>query len=187
MHRFALLIGAFVVFLCSAWGQAGAKTPAKSALDKAVLEDYVRHLFVWGPHIQVKVAEPKASETLPGFKEVTVVASAGQASQAVTFYVTPDGKYMLQGNVYDVTKTPFQADAAKIKTDLQPSFGTPGAPVVIAVYSDFQCSFCKEEAKVIRQQLAQAEPKEIRVYCKDRPLEQIHPCANAASIAGRCV
>ena len=41
-------------------GRPEPKPPARSALDKAVLEDYVRHLFVWGPQIQVKVSDPKA-------------------------------------------------------------------------------------------------------------------------------
>jgi protein-disulfide isomerase len=188
MRRFALLLGALVVFTLSAPGQAGGSKPApKSALDKAVLEDYVRHLFVWGPQVQVKVGDAKASEALPGFREVPVVASAGQATQAITFYVSADGRYVIQGSVFDVTRSPFESDASKIKTDLQPSFGTPGAPVVIAVYSDFQCSFCKEEAKVIRQTLPKEYPKEIRVYFKDFPLEQIHPWAKPAAIAGRCV
>lgn len=187
MHRFLLLFGALVVFACSALGQEGAKPAAKSALDKTVLEDYVRHLFVWGPQIQVKVSDPKPSDVLPGFREVTVVASAGQASQAVTFYVSSDGQQLIQGTVFNVARNPFDTDASKIRTDLQPSFGTPGAPVVVVVYSDFQCSFCKEEAKVIRQTLAQAYPKDIRVYFKDFPLEQIHPWAKPAAIAGRCV
>ena len=188
MRRFAPLLGALVVFTLSALGQAGgAKPAAKSALDKTVLEDYVRHLFVWGPQIQVKVGDAKASETLPGFREVSVVASAGQASQAITFYVSADGRYVIQGNVFDVTRSPFESDASKIKTDLQPSFGTPGAPVIVAVYSDFQCSFCKEEAMVIRQTLPNEYPKDIRVYFKDFPLEQIHPWARSAAIAGRCV
>jgi protein-disulfide isomerase len=188
MRRFAALFGAFVVFTLSALGQTGgAKPPEKSALDKAVLEDYVRHLFVWGPQIQVKVGDAKPSEALPGFREVPVVASAGQASQAITFYVSPDGRRVVQGTVFDITLSPFKSDAEKIKTDLQPSFGTPGAPVVVVVYSDFQCSFCKEEAKLIRQTLAKEYPKDVRVYFKDFPLEAIHPWAKPAAMAGRCV
>ena len=49
------------------------------------MEQYVRHLYVWGPQINVSVSDPKPSTDLPGFKEVVVTASAGQATQEETF------------------------------------------------------------------------------------------------------
>ena len=188
MQKFALLAAASVVV--SLYGQTPApKAPATpTALDKVTLEQYVRHMFVWpAQQVKVVVADPKPSASLPGFQEVTVTASAGQASQAVTFFVTADGKRIVQGNVYDVTQSPFQGDLGKIKTDLQPSFGEAGAPVVIVVYSDFQCGFCKEEGKVLRETVAKEYPNQVRVYFKDFPLEQIHPWAKPAAIAGRCI
>jgi protein-disulfide isomerase len=158
----------------------------KTALDKATLEAYVRHLYVMNPQIKVVVSDPKPS-ALPGFLDVTVRASAGPASQDFQFFVSKDGQKIVQGSVYDVTQNPFKPDLDKIKNDLQPSFGTPGAPVVITAYSDFQCSFCAEEARMLRANLLSAYPKQVRFYYKDYPLEQIHPWARAASIAGRCV
>jgi protein-disulfide isomerase len=157
-----------------------------SALDKATLETYVRHLNVWGPQIKVEIGDPKSSP-LPGMLEVNVHASAGAASQDQLFYVSKDGQKMLLGAVYDVKENPFKADLDKLKTDLQPSFGTPGAPVVLVLFSDFQCPFCKEEAKVLRTNLVSTYPKQVRLYFKDMPLDQIHPWARVAAIAGRCV
>jgi len=189
MVRLALLLAACIVFplFAQSSGSAAAGPKKKSALDKTVMEEYVRHLFVWGPQITVKVADAKPSQMLPGFRDVVVTASAGQASQEVTFYVSADGARLVQGTVYDVAKNPFEGEIGKIRTDLQPSFGAAGAPVVVAMYSDFQCSFCKEEAKVIRQNLRETFPKDVRVYFKDYPLESIHPWAKAASVAGRCI
>ena len=158
----------------------------KSALDKATLEAYMRHLSVWGPQIKVEIGDPKPSP-LPGMLEVIVHASAGNASQDEVFYVSKDGQKMVLGAVYDVKENPFKADLDKLKTDLQPSFGTPGAPVVLVLFSDFQCPFCKEEAKVLRTNLVSTYPKQVRLYFKDMPLDQIHPWAKAAAIAGRCV
>jgi protein-disulfide isomerase len=163
-----------------------AAAPAKSALDKATLENYVRHLFVWGPQINVKISDP-APAPMAGFQEVRVHASAGNASQEEVFYISKDGQKILRGQVFDVARNPFRSDLDKLKTEFQPSFGTPGAPVVLVIFSDFQCSFCKEEAKMLRDNVVAAYPKQVRVYFKDFPLEQIHPWAKAASIAGRCV
>jgi len=158
----------------------------KSALDKPTLEAYVRHLFVWGPQIKVEISNPKPS-LLPGLMEVTVHASAGSAAQDEVFYISKDGQTLVRGSMFDVKDNPFKSDLDKLKTDLQPSFSTPGAPVVLVLFSDFQCPFCKEEAKMLRGNILSAYPKQVRVYFKDLPLDQIHPWAKPAAIAGRCV
>jgi len=166
------------------WAQS-AETK-KSALDKATLEAYVRHLFVWGPQIKVDIAPPKPS-AIPGMVEVAVVASAGGASQEELFYISKDGQKIIRGTIFDVAQNPFKSDLNKLKTNLQPDLGTPGAPVVLILFSDFQCPYCKEEAKMLRANLLSAYPKQVRLYFKDMPLEQIHPWAKPAAIAGRCV
>ncbi|MEO8131035.1 MAG: DsbA family protein [Bryobacteraceae bacterium] len=183
--RFPLLpLAAFLCLVLSSPKPSAGET--KSALNKASFEEYVRHLFVWGPQIQVKVGDPKPSE-IPGFQQLSVLASAGAASQEEIFYVSKDGQKIVRGVIFDVNKSPFEADLKKLKTEFQPSFGTPGAPVVLVLFSDFQCGYCKEEAKMIRQNIPATYPKEVRVYFKDFPLEQIHPWAKTAAVAGRCV
>ena len=157
-----------------------------SALDKPTLEAYIRHLFVWGPQIKIAIANPKPAP-IPGMLEVDVEASAGEARQTEIFYVSKDGQKVVRGTILDIAQNPFKADLDKLKTDLQPSYGTPGAPVVLVLFSDFQCPYCKEEAKMLRANLVSAYPKQVRAYFKDLPLDQIHPWARPASIAGRCV
>jgi len=158
----------------------------KSALDKAVLEAYVRHLFVLKPEIKVQVADPKPSQ-LEGFVQVVVHASLGDASQDFPFLVSKDGSKILQAVVYDVNSNPFKPDLDKLKTEFQPSLGTPGAPVVLVEFADFECPVCKTEAIMLRQNLLAAYPKQVRLYFKDFPLDSIHPWARPAAIAGRCV
>ncbi|MDQ6708320.1 MAG: DsbA family protein [Acidobacteriota bacterium] len=160
--------------------------PKTSFRDKPTLEAYVRHLFVWPAAIQITVSDPKPS-ALPGFDEVSVHAAQGQASQDELFYVSKDGRKIVRGVVFDVAQNPFKPDLDKIKTDSQPSFGTAGAPVVIVEFSDFECSYCREEAKMLRTNLLSAYPKQVRLYYKDYPLEQIHPWSKPAAIAGRCI
>jgi protein-disulfide isomerase len=183
MKSVRLLVPVF--FFVGMLGAAPAEN-AKSALDKATLEAYVRHLFLWGPQIQVTVSDPKPSE-LPGLLAVRIRASAGGASQEQDFYVTQDGRKIVRALIYDVNKNPFHQEIAKLKTDSQPALGTPGAPVVLVLFSDFQCGFCAQEGKMLRENLLKAYPEQVRLYFKDFPLDQIHPWARTAAIAGRCV
>jgi len=182
-----LCISLLGVCLYAAPDKTPVKAPEKkSAFDKPTFEAYVRHLKVWGPQIKVEVADPKPSQ-MPGFSDVTVHASSGPASADLTFYVSKDGQKIVEGNLYDVTQNPFKAELDKLKTDLQPSFGTPGAPVVLVEFSDFECPMCKEEAKMLRDNLVSTYKDQIRFYFEEYPLDQIHPWARAAAIAGRCI
>lgn len=172
---------------------APAKAPAKSkpaggksALDKATLEAYVRHLLLWNPQIQVTVSDPKPAP-MPGYQEFTVTGTYQKASLSEQFYVSADGQKIIRGTVFDVNKSPFESDLEKLKTDLQPSLGTAGAPVVIVLFTDFQCPYCRNESKMLRERLIQTYPTQVRLYFKDFPIESIHPWAKNASIAGRCV
>jgi protein-disulfide isomerase len=190
MRTLSLLLAAVLCPIMSdrIAAQTTVKSPEskKSALDKTAMEAYARHLFVWGKQVDVKVSDPRPSE-LAGFEQVSVVASAGAASQEEVFFVSKDGQKIVRGMVFDVNQSPFENDLKKLKTDSQPMFGTPGSPIVLVMFSDFQCGFCKEEAKMIRENLTATYPKDVRVYFKDFPLEQIHPWAKTAAIAGRCV
>ena len=118
-----LLSFLFVAALCCAQTALPAK---KSALDKAVLEAYVRHLFVMDKRIDIKVGDPKPSTDLPGFLEVKVRASMGTQAQDFEFLVSKDGSKILQGTVYDTNQNPFKSENDKLKTDFEPSLGAPG-------------------------------------------------------------
>ena len=58
--------------------------------------------------------------------------------------------------------------------------------MVLVLFSDFQCPFCKEESKMLRSNLLSAYPTQVHAYFKDLPLD-MHPWARPAAIAGRCV
>ncbi|HUI56325.1 MAG TPA: DsbA family protein [Bryobacteraceae bacterium] len=164
----------------------GAQGDKKSAFNKAELETYVRHLWVIPPTMGVTIGDPTASD-VPGLQEVRVKITQGQASQEVPLYVTKDGGKIIQGNAYDVNFNPFKKDLEKLKTQFQPSLGTPGATVVLVLFSDMQCPFCKQEAQMLRQNLIANYPTQVRLYFIDFPIESLHPWAKSAAIAGRCV
>jgi protein-disulfide isomerase len=163
-----------------------ADAPQKSAFDKPTMEAYVRHLYVLQPQLTVTIGDPKPS-AMPGFKEVRVRIAQGAQFQEVPLYVSNDGKKIVQGVVYDIASNPFKPELDKLKTQFQPALGTAGAPVAIVLFSDMECPFCKGEAEMIRKNLIQNFPTQVRLYFKDYPLEGLHPWAKAAAMAGRCV
>jgi protein-disulfide isomerase len=163
-----------------------ADAPQKSAFDKPTLEAYVRHLYLLQPQLTVTISDPKPS-TLPGFKEVRLRIAQGLQFQEVSLYVSNDGKKIVQGSFYDIAANPFKAELDKLKTQFQPALGTAGAPVAIVAFSDLQCPVCKGEAQMLRQNLIQNYPTQVRLYFKDFPIESLHPWAKPAAMAGRCV
>jgi protein-disulfide isomerase len=158
----------------------------KSALDKKTLEAYVRHLQLYPEGVKIAISDPKPSE-VPGLVEVTTTATLGQASEQRSYFVSRDGSRIIEGTAYAIAQNPFKKNLDRLKTEFRPSFGTPGAPVVVAMFSDFQCSFCKQEAEAVRRELLKAYPTQVRAYFLDFPLTQIHPWSMDAALAGRCV
>ena len=192
-----LLFASILAFAPAARGQglspldepqakASKPVPPTNARDKADLEFYVRHLFVWGPQVAVAVGEYKES-AIPGMLEVEVTASFRQSSQKKTFYVSQDGQHVVQGTVYKIDDNPFRPVLDTIDNMGAPAFGTEGAAVVVTVFSDFQCPYCAREAKVLRTQLKDEYGGKARVYFRDFPLTQKHDWALAAAVAGQCV
>lgn len=174
---------------CAVFAQAPAPESAgeRSALDKAAFEAYLRHMELWLPQVAVKIDDPKPAPYLKGFSEVVVHLSYNGQGKEERYLVSPDGKNFIKGEAFEMSRNPFQGNLDKLTTDMQPSYGTPGAQVVIVVFGDFQCPYCKEEAEDMRGNLMKAFPENVRVYFKDFPLDAIHPWARPASIAGRCV
>lgn len=183
MRLCSILLTVFALCVPAWAADAAAK---KSALDKAAFEAYIRQVELLPANINLKVGDAKPSH-MDGFLEVFVDIITPNGILPWRYFVSKDGKTIVKGNLYDINKNPFQGELARLKTDLQPSFGTPGAQVVMVVFSDFQCPKCAEEAKVLRQNVLKTFPDKVRVYFKNFPLEQIHPWAKPAAIAGRCV
>jgi protein-disulfide isomerase len=162
-----------------------AVAPPSNALNKADLEFYVRHLYVYGTPIGIEIADYTESE-LPGLLKTTVTASYQGSTRQHTFYATADGKHLIEGAVYQIDANPFKQNNETINTMGAPAFGKEGASVVVVAYSDFQCPYCAQEAAVLRTQLKNEYGDKVRVYFRDFPLP-MHPWAMNAAIAGRCV
>jgi protein-disulfide isomerase len=177
-------IAAVVLLFASslAWAAAG-----KGALDKATLENYLRHVELFRGDVMFKIDDPKPSKYLPGFSEVLVHLIFNNVEKDELFYISADGQTIIRGDVFNVGKPPFQSNLDRLTLADQPSFGPSDAPVTIVEFGDFECPDCRMEAPVLRHELPQTYDKNVRVVFKNYPLESVHPWARAAAIAGRCV
>jgi protein-disulfide isomerase len=162
---------------------AAASAIAPSPTQKSI-EAYLRHLYAFGPDVLLMVGTPKET-AVEGLLETTIDLTVGGNKEAVKFYVSKDGKYLFRGEMSDLTKDPLAENRAQIQMKEAPSLGEPTAAVTLVEYSDFECPVCRSLHDVLRGLLPNYAGK-VRVVFKDFPLEQLHPWARTAAIAGRC-
>jgi hypothetical protein len=102
----------------------------KSGFDKGTLEAYLRHVELWVPGVNVTIDDVKESTELPGFFDVTVHLSYNNATPpALHYFMSKDGKKIFKGDVYDINKSPFQANIDKLDVKGAPTLGPAAAPI----------------------------------------------------------
>ena len=148
------------------------------------IEAYLRNLYAFGPDVQVSVGAPKESG-VEGLSEISINVVIGENKEAAKFYISKDGRYLFRGDLSDMTKDPLAENRARIQMKDAPSLGDAKAPVTLVEYSDFECPVCRNLHDALRGMLPNYAGK-IRVVFKDFPIEQLHPWARTAAIAGRC-
>jgi protein-disulfide isomerase len=161
----------------------GAATTETSSTQKSI-EAYLRHLYAFGPDVQLVVGPPRPTP-VEGMLETNIDLTIEGNKQTVKFYVSKDGKFLFQGELSDMTKDPLAQNRARIQMNDAPSLGDPKAPVTLVEYSDFECPVCRNLHDALRGLLPNYAGK-VRVVFKDYPIEQLHPWARTAAIAGRC-
>lgn len=184
-----LFLVAFHLLPPEAHSQQSAATPANTttaapSLTQKNVEAYLRHLYAFGPDVHVSVGTPKETG-VDGILETDIDVVIGESKEAAKFYVSKDGRFLFRGDLSDMTKDPLAEARALIQLNDAPTLGDAKAPVTLVEYSDFECPVCKSLHDVLRAVLPKY-PGKVRVVFKDFPLEQIHPWARTAAIAGRC-
>jgi protein-disulfide isomerase len=181
-------------FSCTAEAQqpraatATATTSAPSAgplsQTQKNIESYIRHLYAFGPDIKVSVGAPTETP-VEGILESKIDVLIGEDKQSAIFYVSKDGRYLFRGELSDLTKDPLAENIARMDLKNAPALGDSHAPVTLVEYADFECPMCRSLHDAVRGMLPKYAGK-IRVVFKDFPIEQIHPWAKTAALAGRC-
>jgi protein-disulfide isomerase len=182
------LLLSFIAIALAARAQQAKPASAAAALAPSPtqknIEAYLRHLYAFGPDVLLVVGPPKET-AVEGLLETTIDLTVADNKQAVKFYVSKDGKFLFRGEMSDMTKDPLAESRAQIQMKDAPSLGEPTAAVTLVEYSDFECPVCRSLHDVLRGLLPNYAGK-VRVVFKDFPLEQLHPWARTAALAGRC-
>lgn len=121
-----------------------------------------------------------------GFDKTTVSVENGKQKASQNFYVSKDGQYLVQGEIYSLNVDPRKEVESLIRTQDQPATGPPGAPVTIVEYADLECPMCAEMQQVLETQLLPKYGGKVRVIYKEFPLFSVHPWAVAAAVANQC-
>lgn len=157
--------------------------PANTAQIQKNIEAYLRHLYALGPDVAISVAQPKESP-VAGLLECDVKLKVENNDETAKFFVSRDGRFLFRGELSDLTKDPLEQARAAMRTKNAPSIGDSKAPVTVVEYSDFECPVCRNLHDAMRGLLPNYP--QVRLVFMDYPLEQIHPWARTAALAGRC-
>lgn len=123
---------------------------------------------------------------VPGWQDGHIEVAVGKETQTIEFIATNDGRYLLQGEMVDLTVDPVQTTLSRLTIEGQPMRGDPNAPVTIVVFSDFQCPFCAKASRTVERKVMGTYQGRAKLVYKNLPLHQIHSWADTAAIAGEC-
>ena len=181
-NRFKLRL--LVLFLLAATvAMAQQPTAATAASQAQKVEVFLRYYFALGAEVQITVSTPTELGT-SGLLEVPIEVKSAEGSDKIKMYLTKDGRYLLRGELSDLTTDPLAENIAKMQTANAPVLGDPKAPITLVEYSDFECPVCRNLHDALRGLLPNYP--QVKVIFKDFPIDAIHPWARTAALAGRC-
>jgi protein-disulfide isomerase len=178
--RMLILLGIAMVGLSTQTSRA--QSPAPEELKKKV-DAYLRNMFAFGPDVKLTVGDFKESG-VASLLETNITVTIGENNEDVKMWVSRDGKYLLRGEMVDMGKDGFAENRAKLDLKAAPVTGASNATVTIVEFADFECPVCRQLHEVLRGLLPNYP--QVRLAFKDFPLEQLHPWARTAALAGRC-
>ncbi len=177
------------VLVVSASLAAQTKRPASENSEAETRDKIVRYLrerFPLSSTAKMTVG-PLRSSAYPGFYQTTVTVEDGKQKGSQDFYVSKDGHYLIQGNIYTLGADPKREAEREISTQGKPSVGPARAPVTIVEYADLQCPTCAKMHEFLENQLLPKYGDKVRVVFKEYPLVQVHDWALTGALASECV
>ena len=145
------------------------------------MDSFLHQQFGYETDLTWKISSIKPSTVL-GWRRSQLFSPVRRASRCRAFFVAPDGKHALVGEIIPFGARPF--DPAKHLLDKGingPERGPKNAPVTIVEFGDLQCPACKAAQPTI-EALVAAEPN-ARFVFQNFPLEMHNWAAKGAAYA----
>lgn len=148
---------------------------------EATVDAFLHQQFGYQADLTWKIASIKPSQ-IAGLAEVSVVLASPQGQQMSRFYVGPDGKHALVGDMIPFGARPFDPAKKLLEKGITgPARGPKDAPVTIVEFGDLQCPACKQAQQPI-EALVASEPN-ARFVFQNYPLEMHNWAAKGANYA----
>jgi protein-disulfide isomerase len=191
------LLNSTFIFLLACGLAPGQTSPPKSAPAKSserpaasgssnlpsesTVDSFLHQQFGYEQDLTWKISSIKPS-TVAGLAEVTVVLASPHGQQMSRFFVVPDGKQALVGEIIPFGARPFDPAKQLLNKGINgPERGPKNAPVTIVEFGDLQCPACKAAQPTI-ETLVSAEPN-ARFVFQNFPLEMHNWAAKGAAYA----
>jgi len=182
----------FVLAILAVAQQRPARTSPKAAINRSaanlpseeVVNAFMQQMFGYDSSLSWKITSIKPSEA-HGLAEVDVTIQGQQGAQGQKFYVSPDGRHAVIGQILPFGAHPFEPVRKELEERANgPARGPATAPVTVVEFSDLQCPHCKE-AQPTLDKLA-AEDKNVRIIFQNFPLP-MHDWAMKAAELADCI
>jgi protein-disulfide isomerase len=173
---------------CWLWGQAKpSTTPAlnTAAISQKILK-YIRERFSVPETFKLSTGAFRNSP-YADFYITTVTKDDGKEKTSQDFFVSKNGRYLIDGTIYTLGVDPKREVVQSISFRDVPSEGAANAPVTIVEFSDLQCPSCALFHEFLTKQVLPKYPGKVRVLFKEFPLIGIHDWALTGAIADQCV
>jgi protein-disulfide isomerase len=179
-----LLAGTLAAAQTAATAALSAKssdTASTGLPSETTVDSFLHQQFGYQADLTWKISSIKPAPGT-GLAEVVVVLASPQGQQLTKFYVAPDGKHALVGEIIPFGAHPFDPAKERLEKGITgPSRGPKDAPVTIVEFGDLQCPACKAAQPTI-EALVAAEPN-ARFVFQNFPLEMHNWAAKGAAYA----
>jgi len=153
---------------------SGENLPSESTVDA-----FLHQQFGYQDGLTWKISSIKPSQ-ISGLAEVVVILASSQGQQLTRFYVAPDGKHALVGDIIPFGARPFDPVKKVLEKGVTgPAKGPKDSPAMIVEFGDLQCPACKAAQPTI-EALVAAEPN-ARFVFQNFPLEMHNWAAKGAA------
>jgi protein-disulfide isomerase len=164
--------------------QAAAPPAAPPTELQKKIEAYLRDLYGFGKDFTITVGAPQPTPVSDLSAFNINVAFNGQSDSTI-IYVSKDGKFLIRGELDDMSVDPFASILSAVHLEGAPSKGPADARITLVEYADYECPVCRQLDSLLRTTLLPKYPQ-IRLVFKDFPITDLHPWAMSAAEAAHC-